>query len=439
MKKVIRLTESDLARIVKRVIKEQSSVSNTSNSSVIAIYNEIVDASEGFGTDPDKILSAIKKLKNQNEFKYLLTLFKDKKTGWSNFFLMIDKEYESDNGEDVELLISALKNINVFTTASFGTNGYGSKMFKGAFRLEGSGYYNETPKTTQMMQSCKSSWTKSLPAAIKWWRDWLSDPITKKKFMSNYPNEPYITSRYYPEYFELLNKIKLHFYNDNTISVNNHANGPQFRKAIAYVVKPDGNIYVNCSLSSSYEEEIDEILTHEIQHMIYDIKPLNPADKISSSFGKINSEKKSKEQIKREFLAEPLNKTKTKEYSPEIIAVAKKYNLNPWYLSNLQDRTRDNRNPSDPGYICRATEKMSNIVAVRKALGIKPGQNITFDMIKPYITKQKTNNDVSFILFCWTERGFTDLNQMLQNINQLALKQNKQSQQNNTPPVNPIA
>ena len=82
---------------------------------------------------------------------------------------------------------------------------------------------------------------------------------------------------------------------------------------------------------------------------------------------------------------------------------------------------------------------MSNIVAVRKALGIKPGQNITFDMIKPYITKQKTNNDVSFILFCWTERGFTDLNQMLQNINQLALKQNNQSQQNNTPPVNPIA
>ena len=60
MARIIRLTESDLTRIIKRVIMEDQS-----NSSVIPIYNEIIDAVEGWGTDPDKVLSAIKKLKNQ--------------------------------------------------------------------------------------------------------------------------------------------------------------------------------------------------------------------------------------------------------------------------------------------------------------------------------------------------------------------------------------
>ena len=165
MKKVIRLTESDLARIVKRVIKEQSSVSNPSNSSVIAIYNEIVEAVEGLGTDPNKLLSTIIKLNNQNEFKYLLTLFKDKKTGYSDFFEMINEEFELDNWEDAEFLISALKNINVFTTAFIPTNHFGAKIFKGDFRLKGAGYSNEpieTPETKKKMESCRTLWSKEL-------------------------------------------------------------------------------------------------------------------------------------------------------------------------------------------------------------------------------------------------------------------------------------
>jgi hypothetical protein len=426
MKKVIRLTESDLTRIIKRVIMEdQSSVS------VVAIYNEIIDAVEGWGTNPDKILSAIKKLKNQNEFKYLLTLFKDKKTGYSYFFEMINEEYERDNVEDVESLIASLHNINVFTTANFDKNRFGMPLFMGGFRLSGGDGYSVT---TTDMESCKSLWSKKLPGAIKWWRDWLSDPITKKKFLSNYSDKPYAVTLYYPKYFELFNKIKLNFYNDRTIKINGiHPDGD----AIAFVTEPDGNIYVNCS--AGYEEEIDQILIHEIQHMIYDIKPLNPDEKISSAFGKNNPEKKSKEQIKSEFLSAPSSKTEA--YSPTIIAAAKKLNIDPKYISNIDSQKNDvvARYAHDPGYICRETEKMSNITGTRKALGIKPGQNITLDMIKPYITKDKNSVDFYWILMCWAQRGFTDINQMLQHINQLALKQNNKLQQNNTPPTNPTA
>jgi len=419
MKKVIRLTESDLTRIIKRVIMEdQSSVS------VVAIYNEIIDAVEGLGTDPDGVLSAIKKLKNQNEFKYLLTLFKDKKTGYSDFFEMINEEYERDNAEDVESLITTLQNINVFTTAQFGKNNGGMTTFMEGFRLSGGDGYSVT---TTDMASCKSLWSKSLPGAIKWWRDWLSDPITKKKFLSNYSDKPYAVTLYYPKYFELLNKIKLNFYNDRTIRINDvHPDGD----AIAYVINPDGNIYINCS--AGYEE-IDETLIHEIQHMIYDIKPLNPEEKISSVFVKNNPEKKSKEQIKSSFFSSLSNKTAA--YSSEITAAAKKLNVDPKYISIINEYKNDyiRDNPHDPGYICRETEKMSNITGIRRLLGIKPGQSITLNMIKPYITREKHSTDVTWLLLCWAQRGFTDVNQMWQNINQLALKQN------NTPPTNPTA
>jgi hypothetical protein len=54
-------------------------------------------------------------------------------------------------------------------------------------------------------------------------------------------------------------------------------------------------------------------------------------------------------------------------------------------------------------------------------------------MIKPYITREKSSVDIYWLFLCWAQRGFTDVNQMWQNINQLALKQN------NTSPTNPTA
>jgi hypothetical protein len=367
---------------------------------------------------------------------YLLTLFKDKKTGYSDFFEMVNEEFELDNWKEAEFLISALKNINVLTTAFIPTNYLGSKIFKGGFKLKNYGYNNEipetpeTPETKKKMESCRTLWSKELPKAIKWWRDWLSDPITKNKFFSNYTASLSTVSikEYYRNYFELLNKIKLNFYNNNMTSVN----GINVEKdAIAFVISPDGNIYANCTFNIT-QLEIEETLIHEIQHMIYSIKPLNQNYKIYSVFGKNDSGKKSKEQIKSEFLS---NRTsKTKKYSPEIIATSKKLNVDPWYIYYLKRKVnKEIANSDDPGYLCRETEKMSNIAAIRRILGLKPGQNITFDMVKPYITRDKDNTEFYWFLLCWAQRGFTDINKMLQDINQLALKQN------NTQPTNPTA
>ena len=63
------------------------------NNVIITAYNQIVNASAGWGTDPDAIVAAIGLLKTPTEFAQLLEQFKNKKTGYSSFNDMINEEY----------------------------------------------------------------------------------------------------------------------------------------------------------------------------------------------------------------------------------------------------------------------------------------------------------------------------------------------------------
>jgi hypothetical protein len=446
MSRIIRLTESDLTRIVKRVIRE-------SYNSVDLIYLQIVDSVAGVGTDPNKLLDAIKKLKNSDEFKYLLTLFKDKKTGYSDFFEMINQEYDKFNKPDVENLILALHKINVFTTAEFYKNRAGQEIFYRGYKLSKNGYGTKT--SNEDIEFCKSSWNKILPSAIKWWKDWLSNPITKEKVYQNYlKNTNTSTTRpisnnpthlspiagnnpanmkkdidyFFTKYFELLNKIKLNFYDRTTLKLNgvyvHHDAG-------AFVTEADGNIYVNCSGNgASSAAYIDTTLIHEIQHLIYYIFPLNPEKQIGSSFNGANCTYETRDAIINNVSSKTTNTSKN--YSPDIIRASKNLGIDPKYLSWLEEDKKERGTYNDPDYFCRETENMSRIMGIRKLFGIQPGGKITLSMLKPYITRDKSSVEVEFILYCWIENKYPDLNQMLNDINQLALNKNGAPKQNVT-------
>lgn len=63
MAKIVRLTESDLTRIVRRVMKEQPAQPvETDYQLAEDVFNEIKSAMSGLGTDEDKILKALYKL-----------------------------------------------------------------------------------------------------------------------------------------------------------------------------------------------------------------------------------------------------------------------------------------------------------------------------------------------------------------------------------------
>ena len=68
---------------------------------LINVYNQIVAASAGMGTDPDAILKSLDNIKNIDEFSNLLSRFIDGKTGYRSFEEMINQEYERDNYDDI--------------------------------------------------------------------------------------------------------------------------------------------------------------------------------------------------------------------------------------------------------------------------------------------------------------------------------------------------
>ena len=74
-------------------------------------------------------------------------------------------------------------------------------------------------------------------------------------------------------------------------------------------------------------------------------------------------------------------------------------------------------------------------MSIRSLFGVNPGQNITKEMLLPYIKGNKKDGNVSFILYCWALRGFPDLDGMLNKMNQLAYQNTKKDTFN---PLNPI-
>lgn len=404
-------------------ILEQTSAGR--NNVITAAYNQIVNAAAGMGTDPDAIVAAIGLLKTPAEFSQLLTQFKNKKTGYISFVDMINKEYDRFNYIDILKLVNKLKSIGVDATFRESRNNIGEVMFGGNFQIVR--ISSKTP-FAKINSECKDRWNRELPKAVAFWRNWLKDPITRKKVKNNWADtDESIFMKYWPgarahtfadafaSYEDSLSNLKLIFY-DNTMAYAGDTKIPP--NTFAYVMSDDKyHIYVNCSMN---DPDPYGTLVHEIQHIIYDIKPLNPAKKIRDAFVTNKTVKQTTQQIQASLTA-----TNTKISANDAILknTATKLGIDVSHLKTWKFFVLNSS--SAPGYICRETEKMSNIMSIRKTLNIKPGGVITYNMLKPYITLQKTHTDMDWFLMCWASNNFPDINKMLNKINQLAANQSK--------------
>ena len=274
-------------------------------------------------------------------------------------------------------------------------------------------------------QACKTRSQTALSKAVIFWKNWLNSPITRKKVENNWKDDANfieiysgyhsVSSNYaWKKYFDILNNINLIFF-DQTMP--NEDMG-----SLGYVVPSKSlyDVHINCSLDNP---ELLQTLVHEIQHLIYYVKPLNPAKKINNAFVSKNKKIENMNNIFDINKLEVPNINKLeKSKDPKIIEVSKKLNVGYYdldYWKELSIRSAGD----DPGYICRETEKMSNIMAIRNLFGINAGGNITLNMIKPYIELEKESNNVHWVLLCWAQRGFPDITVMLNDINALAFKQ----------------
>jgi Zn-dependent peptidase ImmA (M78 family) len=374
-------------------------------------YNQIIDAVKGFGTNPDKLIVALNNLKSQSDFYSLNKLFLDNKTGYESFDDMINNEMEMDNFDDVKKISDKLSLIGVESMYSSGKNRLGMSSFLGNFETSEEPKPTQIPKNTPRVgPTCKSIWSKNLTPAKKYWIQWLSNPITKQKFKKNWniKNEREVND-IFKKYVDALNKLTLVFY--DKFNVKN----PSVSNSYAYVNPKEYNpkIYVNCSMS---DKEPLETLVHEIQHILYGIKPLNPEKQVGDVFVTDNTVKMSP----KDFLnVENFIKNSENMVNRNIQDASKKYNIRTDVLTELLSRAKKFEREI-PGYVCDESEKMSNIMAVRKYLGINPGENITKEMLVPYLSIDKHHTDIFWILYCWALKGFGDINVLLNKINSLA-------------------
>jgi hypothetical protein len=392
-----------------KVLLEQS------NSNIQKAYNEIVaGAKYWMGTDKTKILKSFDYIKNKRDFETLKSMFKDRRTGYGSFEEMIKKEYDVLDVNDIEKLKTKLNSIGV----NFNYVSNYHSMLTNNF-LIGEPYL--APK------ECSSKWQSQLEKAKNYWIQWLSNPITKSKFLNNWKKvEKNMTSakveNIFKKYIDSLKVLKLYYYDNKSES------DPLLKDSYAYVNEsnPD-KIFVNCSKN---DRDPYGTLIHEIQHMLYDIKPLNPEVQIANVFVNSNTKKSTIETFFDFFKTSNQQSNQSMELR-NIEINSKKVGTTSDTLKSLLRKAKFKEN-KDPGYVCRETEKMSNIMSVRNLFGVKSGQNITQEMVLPYIKGEKNHTDVSWVLFCWALKGFPDLNGMLNKMNQLAYQKTNQNNNSNT-------
>ena len=271
--------------------------------------------------------------------------------------------------------------------------------------------------TIPISDECKNKWIPLLKNAKDYWIKWLSHPTTKQKFKINYKVgtdnkvNGHNVDEIFKSYIDALNKTnEIIFYNDSMKTADG-IDLKEVRNSFAFWIRlRPFNIFVNCSLNS--ENPLGSLI-HELQHLLYDIFPLNPEKQIGDVF--VNKQTK---------LNTPSDFFKTNKNNPmETINfdyISKKVGGDSLTLEALYNFTVSMENKK-PGYVCAETEKMSNISSVRRLLKLNPGEDITTQMLQPYLKGQKQDTDVGWILSCWALNKFPDLQTMLNKLNRLAL------------------
>jgi hypothetical protein len=258
-----------------------------------------------------------------------------------------------------------------------------------------------TVSVSSNFSNCKDNILSKLPQATGFIKDWLNNPITKNKIKKLNKISDERLSQIYKTYYHILDNIDIVIFSDPKINT------------IAFVqgINPL-RVNMNCHYISN--EDVVDTLIHEIQHLLWYQYPMNPQKLIGESFLKPGQTPKNLNNLldttKEEF--EGLRKQLINYGIPQD-------KTNP--IINQWIKFYKSLSPDHRKYACNENEKMSNIMQLRRFFKLQPGEDITVEMILPYITfKKKLFTDLSWVLLCWALNGFNDITKMLNSFNELA-------------------
>ena len=217
-----------------------------------------------------------------------------------------------------------------------------------------------------------------LKLAVNWWKNWLNNNTTKSKFgkVFNYDNKK--VENQFNTYNTILDDIKLEYVYDR-----NKPNSAYVRPSLLQI---EGGynipITINCAIGDS---DIVSTMTHEIQHILADNHKFHPySDNIFTFYKDMLFTDTSKElsgvKNKKSNLYNFLVNTGFKPDDVNNII----YNYE-WRLEN------------DVKHLKNPNEVNSELSETRKALNLKPGQDITLDML----IKNVGNGAVMMFINVW--------------------------------------
>lgn len=285
----------------------------------------------------------------------------------------------------------------------------------------------------QETNDCLKRYTKLVKDAVNWWKNWLNNSETEKKWNNLYY---YKSSQINPEkhpysfvksfWISSLDNIKIIPFDKNTKvlydSENRQISTEDIISAAAfYNSKPySSDIFVNCDFSELSDEEMkNQILIHEIQHMLNNVFPLNDMMDISYKYYTFQQPDKgysatTEQDIVKEIGDDNFMELK-KLFRDKTLEIYNRYMKESEEWEKLLS--------DDPGYTCSNDEKLSNLYSIRALLKINSNQQITSQLLLPYLTYQKEDNiNITAFLLCWSRRKFPPIDKYLNDFNALAIK-----------------
>ena len=251
--------------------------------------------------------------------------------------------------------------------------------------------YNIKPSNTRF-NLCKSKYnSQQLKKSIDWFKNWLSNPITKQKFAKNFKYDNQKVEKHFETYFKILDQITLeHIF--STKENGAWVNYPLLQQLGFQKPGFDIPITINCSVSvTDNDKEIQETLIHEIQHILSYYHKLHPFrdDIFAISAEKFDEMLSSEMQVPKEEIKNLLKKEGFDDKKASEIATS--YD---WYYKN------------DYEHLVNANENLSVLFEVRQRLGLKPEQPIT----KELLIQNYFKNSVKFFIMLWifSKKSMTD-------------------------------
>jgi hypothetical protein len=309
----------------------------------------------------------------------------------------------------MKVLISE-NQLKLFVSEQIST-GVQSGTYKGTTSYQ---YDNRLPVTPKKIIGDPVTWDKvkdkynknTLAQATQWWKTWINNKTTKTKFANNWKMNMKDVESIFQKYSDILDKLKLkHVWEDD--------------EAIAYVEgsslydKLAGNTknVINVNVKNALEYGPVSVFIHEIQHILYRIKPFHPTDRINTDLKLDYNNRNSfinwaKNLLGDDKLSSEVAPGATKTYPDarkKLLEMGMSEKETKYYWNKYKALSGDDLN-----YLNKPTEIYSRLASLRQILKLKPEQNITAkEIVKATEMNLKYDNDGVMIDFDFSDPGIT--------------------------------